>query len=129
MGQRVVARYRDGKLYKGTVSSFSPLRERFHLLTLQQRVLEIRTSELKAVFFVRSFVGDPSYSERKTFDVSVCSEPRIVCEFHDGEMLVGHSTTYDAAKVGFFVTPVDPKSNNEKVYVIQASARRVFRPQ
>jgi small nuclear ribonucleoprotein (snRNP)-like protein len=129
MGQRVVARYRDGKLYKGTVSSFSPLRERFHLLTLQQRVLEIRTSELKAVFFVKSFVGNPSYNERKTFDVSLSTEPRIVCEFQDGEMLVGHSTSYDPEKPGFFVTPADPKSNNEKVYVVQTSARRVFRPQ
>ncbi|MGE5235116.1 MAG: DUF6982 domain-containing protein [Acidobacteriota bacterium] len=129
MGQRVVARYRDGKLYKGTVSSFSPLRERFHLLTLQQKVLEIRTSELKALFFVKSFVGNPSYSERKSFDVSTSEEPRIVCEFHDGEMLVGHAAGYDPQKPGFFVVPADPKSNNEKIYVVQASARRVFRPQ
>ncbi|MEW6337692.1 MAG: DUF6982 domain-containing protein [Acidobacteriota bacterium] len=128
MSNRVVARFPDGRVLKGSVSNFSPMRDRFMMLTQQQKVLEIKTSQLKALFFVKSLVGNPAYNERKSFDISANPLPKVVCEFHDGEVLVGHSAGYDPERLGFFLTPVDPKSNNDKVYVVNRSTRRVFMP-
>lgn len=125
MATRVVARFRDGKTFKGTVASFSPLRDRFMIMTPQQRVLEVRLRDLKAVFFVKSFVGKPNYNERKTFDDTYQPGLKLACEFHDGEILVGTAPDRDAAPHGFFLIPADPASNNERVFVVGSSTRRV----
>jgi hypothetical protein len=125
MGNRVVARFRDGKTFKGTVASFSPLRDRFTIMTPQQRVLEVRLRDLKAVFFVRTFSGRPQYNERKTFDNASQPGHKLACEFHDGEVLVGTSPDPNAAPHGFFLVPADPTSNNERVFVVNTSTRRV----
>jgi len=125
MGNRVVARFRDGKTFKGTVASFSPLRDRFTIMTPQQRVLEVRLRDLKAVFFVRTFSGRPQHNERKTF-VDTCQPGhKLACEFHDGEILVGTSPDPNIAPHGFFLVPADPTSNNERVFVVNTSTRRV----
>jgi len=125
MGNRVVARFRDGKTFKGTVTTFSPVRDRFLLVTLQQRVLEIRFRDLKAVFFVRSHAGNPKYNERKTFDDAERLGCKLACEFHDGEILVGTSPEYAESDPGFFLVPADPTSNNERVFVLRASTRSI----
>ena len=45
--------------------------------------------------------------------------------FRDGEVLVGSSTAYDAARPGFFMTPADPKSNNDRIFVVMKAVRAV----
>ena len=69
---KVVARYRDGRLLKGSTSDFQPNKDRFHLALSDAgpgaRPVEVRLSELKAVFFVRDFKGDPGRHDRQLFD-------------------------------------------------------------
>ena len=70
---KVVARYIDGRVVKGTTVDFLPTRPSFHLIPIGQggnpiSVLEIKVSDLKAVFFVKDFNGDPAYDELKSFN-------------------------------------------------------------
>jgi len=50
---------------------------------------------------------------------------RVAGRSMDDELLVGLTLNYGAAAVGFFVTPCDPKSNNERIFVINRAVRHV----
>src|SRR5437762_8105831 len=57
---RVVARFLDGRMLNGTTQDFFPNRPTFHVLPMDGGSgLEVRCSQLKALFFVKSFEGDP----------------------------------------------------------------------
>ena len=65
---KVVVRYSDGKLIKGFTQDFFPNKEHFHLVPADSPsngAIEVSTKELKAIFVVRDFSGDPLYNERK----------------------------------------------------------------
>jgi hypothetical protein len=67
---KVVARYADGRLLKGYTKDFSPDKRTFHVLSSQDvhdAGEEVEVLDLNAIFFVKDFTGDQSYSERKSF--------------------------------------------------------------
>ncbi len=127
---RVAVHYADGRVLKGTTADFFPAKESFHLtiadMTIGTAPIEVRMKELKALFFVKSLIGDPDYDERKEFDAShppVGRAIRVV--FLDSEVLVGTTTGYQPGRPGFFLVPADPESNNERCYVVSAATREV----
>ena len=126
---KVVARFVDGRILKGMTADFFPAKASFHLALAEGSPggpIEIRTSELKALFFVKDFAGDPDYFERKAFDPSrVLPGRRIRVVFKDGEVLVGTTTGYQPNRPGFFIEPADPGSNNERCYVIATATQEV----
>jgi len=67
---KVVARYSDGRVLKGTTTNFSTERQSFALQrTEAEGSLEtVRLADLKALFFVRDFDGDPRRQDRQDFD-------------------------------------------------------------
>ena len=73
--------------------------------------------KLKAVFFVRDFVGDKNVQDRPHLD-SLPHGRKLEVRFADGETLLGKTEGYNPQKIGFFVFPADPKSNNLRIFVI-----------
>ncbi len=129
---RIVARYQDGRIIKGYTHDFSPAKETFHLTVVKEgvegEVIEINTTELKAIFFVKSFEGKKDYNEKKQFnevDISNLRGMKIKVEFNDGEIIRGVSLGYSKQRKGFFIVPLDPESNNERIYVIARSVKDV----
>ena len=127
---KVVVRYIDGRVIKGTTLNFDPQKPTFSLRlhdapTSEERV-PVRLSELKAVFFVRDFAGNPDYNDSKDF-VRPLTGRRMAVRFADGESLVGASLTYDETRDGFFLFPADSQSNNERVYVLRNTVVAVER--
>jgi hypothetical protein len=125
---KVVARFRDGRVLKGYTQSFDPNRPEFRLQLLgsvdSAPPETIAVADLKAVFFVRDFEGNREYNEAKAFDKRPAG--RIVeVTFFDGERLVGTTLTYDASRPGFFLFPADPRSNNERVFVVRGATTSV----
>jgi len=58
--------------------------------------------ELKAVFFVKDFTGNPGYNERKDFAGNQQSVGRkMEVTFSDGEVLVGSTMGHDPKRPGF----------------------------
>jgi hypothetical protein len=91
-------------------------------------VYAISCADLKAIFFVKTLEGDRKYVERKRFeDVDGAGSRglKIRVEFPDGEIIRGTSYDYSDKFKGFFIIPVDPKGNNEKVYVITDAVQGV----
>ena len=68
---KIVARFLDGRVVKGTSLNFSPTRRLFSLNVVggspDDEPLSISLAQLKAVFFVRDFGGNAQYNDRKEF--------------------------------------------------------------
>jgi len=127
---KIVARFLDGKIVKGYTQNFFPNRPVFHVLPMDAASktdpIEIQVSELKAVFFVRDFVGNKGHDERKGLAPGEKVQGRLIeVIFRDGEVLVGSTTGYDPKRPGFFFFSTDPKSNNMKVYILSSAIRGV----
>ncbi|MCX5800844.1 MAG: hypothetical protein NTX17_05590 [Candidatus Eisenbacteria bacterium] len=125
---RIFARFKGGKLLKGYTHDFKPVAETFHLVDQGGVVHEIKCSDLKAVFFVKSFEGRKEYVEKKRFEEVDCTALRglkIRLEFSDGEVIRGFSLGYSKDRKGFYITPLDPAGNNERMYVIADALRDV----
>jgi hypothetical protein len=126
---KVVARYIDGKRVKGFSQDFFPHKDRFHIYQAAKpsgEATEVIVKELKAVFFVKDFAGNPMHEERKEYKEGEKPQGRKVeVTFKDGEALVGTTLGYDPSRPGFFIFPADPKSNNVRVFVISTAVKKV----
>lgn len=129
---RIVVHYKDGRLLKGYTHDFNPVKDTFHITSEMEKdkgkIYEVFCPNLKAIFFVKTLEGNVDYKEKKRFDEVDTSNLRgikIRIEFNDGEVMCGISLGYSKTRKGFFIIPVDPNSNNERVYVIASSVRSV----
>jgi hypothetical protein len=121
--ENVVAHYVDGRVSKGQTEDFSPAHPTFTLIPLDggdnREPASVHVQDLKAVFFVKDFAGDPDYSEWKHFEV-----PRlglhVAVKFTDGEVMVGAQLPL-TTDYGFVLFPADRGSNNERVFVVSAA--------
>jgi hypothetical protein len=88
---KVVVRFSDGRVLKGTTEDFFPNRPGFHLRPLgESEVLDIRCKDLKAVFFVKDFAGDPQRKEARGFEqatTDISRGKKIAIRFKDGELV------------------------------------------
>jgi hypothetical protein len=122
---KIIIRYADGRLIKGFTSDFFPNKPLFHIQSVESQPMdkgiEVYVRDLKAVFFVKDFIGDQAYNENKSFtEGPQPSGRKVEVTFTDGEVIVGSTLGYDPGRPGFFVTPADPKSNNLRMFVISA---------
>ncbi len=125
---RVVVRYLDGRVVKGTTEDFFPNRPSFHLHVLGTGALEdIRCKDLKAVFFVKDFAGSRLRKDKSGF-VQATDPSRgkkIAVLFKDGELYCGYTLAYTPDRDGFFVEPADSNTNNLRAYVLTHATREV----
>ncbi len=126
---KVVARYVRGRIVKGLTYDFFSNKDRFHVTPAEGpggKPVEVIINDLKAVFVVRDFNGDPGYIERKEYskDDTPYGVPLGVT-FNDGEIMVGSSMGFDPRRDGFFITPADLKSNNLRVFVVTSAVKRI----
>jgi len=130
--KKVVVKYKDGNIIKGWVEEFKPQRESFILYPLveysNQNKLLINFDMLKAVFFVKDFTGDKNYHKVRTFSMDFNTTPaqrKLIVDFKDEERLYGTCLAYRRFKKGFFVFPVDPKDNSERIFIIHSATKKI----
>lgn len=133
---KVVAHYKDGRILKGHTEDFDPEEEQFTLqpYVIGQSPVPVKLEELKAVFHVRTFEGNPEHRPAAG-KVGAIDEPRFrdvmdrgrktLLEFTDGERMWGYAAGVEAPRPGFFFFPTDPGSNNLRVYVIRTALRNM----
>jgi hypothetical protein len=126
---KVVARYSDGRVIKGFSNDFFPNKDSFHLFQANKssaEAIEVFVRELKAVFIVRDFKGNPLYEERKAYmKGEQPSGRKVEVTFVDGEVVIGSTLGYDPKRQGFFIFPVDSKSNNVRVFAVSSAVKQV----
>jgi len=127
---KIVIHYADKRLQKGITTDFFPNKEVFHVTPMDykpgDKALEVRVADLKAVFFVKNFIGNPKYGEKKEFEPGKPVLGRkIKVLFKDGEVMVGTTNGYQPDRPGFFVVPADPLSNVDRCFVVAKSTNEV----
>lgn len=125
---KVIVRTRDKQIFRG-FSKSDLINDKVHLIDAKGNQREFDLQDLKAVFFVRDFEGDPSYREVRFIRGSAVS-PWLWAQatFFDGEVIEGRVRNGLAmldAK-GVFLWLSDEGANNEVVFVVR-SALRDFR--
>lgn len=125
---KIIARFRDGDMAKGYSRNFFPNKPSFHISEdgsmASSDAEELFVEDLKAVFFVKAFEGNPEYEERKTYNEGEKSQGRKVeVTFVDGEKMQGSVLGYNANQQGFFLFPVDPRSNNDRTFIINDAVK------
>ena len=130
--KKVVVKYKDGNIIKGWVEKFHPKKESFILFPLfeysEEKRLIINFNLLKAVFFVKDFAGDKNYHKVRSFNVDVTITPtqrKLIVDFKDKEHLYGTCLSYGMFEKGFFVFPIDPKDNSERIFVVHSATKKV----
>ena len=131
IANKIVVKYKDGKIVKGWSTDFGPKKEIFHLNPLEEYgkdMLEIEISSPKTTPPTKDHKGDKDYKKIRTFDGSpkgIPTERKIVIIFKDGENFYGTTHSYDPERKGFFVYPIDPKDNNDRVFVVNPAVNSV----
>jgi len=125
---RLVAHFKDGHVLKGHSIDFTPSKPSFHLFSTTNPAItaEVRIEDLKALFFVKDFKGDPTHIDRKAFDPSSrYIGKKLLVKFVDGEVLAGIRQAYNASLPGFFLNPVDTSSNTIRVFIVNSAVSSV----
>ncbi len=135
MPNKVVIRFLDGRIERGYTADFQPHKEIFHLVVKgegaqQGKSLAIKMANLKAVFFVKELHGmdkerpvvKRSFTDLK--DQKLLGK-KVEVEFTDGEVLSGITLGYSPQRRGFFFTPIDPESNNERIFAVLSAVKEI----
>jgi hypothetical protein len=125
---KAVIAFLDGRRLKGYIYNFSAQKDRFRLFleqdTLRGEGTDVQMKDLKAIFFAKDFVGNSEYTESQILtSQNGCRKAEVT--FCDGEKLVGTTDAYNSQKIGFFLVPADPRSNNLRVFVITKNATQI----
>lgn len=127
---KIVVRFMNGEVLKGYTNNFFPNKPVFKVTPLnahnpsETKTVDIK--DLKALFFVRDFDGNPSYNEEKSFSPDKQHPGRkIEITFHDNETLIGTTFGYDPNRPGFFLHQADSKSNNERIFAVSAAVKKI----
>jgi len=128
--QKVVLNFTDGRIIKGYIGDLSPQDEFIEIEDKASNKQKFKITELKAIFFVKTFEGNKDYSEKKSFAVTRQIGQKVLVRFKDSETLLGHleggvpwekGFHLESKRGGFYLIPVDDKSNNIKVFVVSTS--------
>ena len=132
--QKVILRFLDGKTVKGYLDEFSPDKTHISIMDEESRRQSIPLDLLKAVFYVKSFVGNKGYAEKKMFAETDKKGKKLLVKFKDGENMTGYlegdvpwkkGFFLESKKGGFFLVPADRHANNRKVFVVAGSVTNV----
>lgn len=122
---KVVVRFKNGAVKKGTTGDFFPNKVMFHLRSVTGDMLEIHIEELKAVYFVKKFEGNKDRRDDYTDNIPGGGR-KVQVKFSDGEVLTGYTQGYSPNRPGFFIVPGDTGNNNEHIYVVASATSGVI---
>ncbi|MGW8303348.1 MAG: DUF6982 domain-containing protein [Desulfobacterales bacterium] len=121
---KVVVRFKDGSIMKGKTRDFFPNKTSFHLETLNGETKTIDVEQLKAFFWVKDFDGNKNYDEDYNEEIAGTGR-KIIVKFSDGESIIGYTLGYSPDRQGFFMTPADSKSNNQRIFVVKSASEKI----
>ena len=128
MEQKIVVNMRSGAVHKGFTHDFSPRREMFHVLPAEGGGVPIRINlgDMKAMFWVKDYLGNREFVARKGFDPERATEGRrAIVTFADGETMWGAVTEDDPSLPGFYFVPSDERDNNLKIFVVRKGLKEL----
>jgi hypothetical protein len=132
--QKAILRFLDGRMLKGFIRDFTLADNYVYIEDESSEKQKIKLKELKAIFFVKDFLGNSGYREKKSFSGARPAGKRLFIRFKDGEHMTGFldgDTPWEKGfflekkEKGFFFIPVDGDSNNVRIFVVTSSLQDV----
>lgn len=127
MENKIVVHMKDGTVHKGITHDFSPTADVFHLLPAEGGGVPRRVAVdgMKALFYVRDYVGNRDFVARRQFDEAHRSGRRAILTFTDGETLWGMLGEGADSDPGFYFFPLDDEDNNIRIFVVRSSLKEM----
>ncbi len=128
MEKKVVVHMKDGKIHKGLTHDFDVDRKTFHLLPGEGGgvPVEVAVDDMKALFYVRDFMGNRDFVARRAFDEAHRSSRRAVVTFNDSEEVWGLlGEEHTDLGLGFFFYPADKNDNNIRIFVVRSAIKEL----
>jgi len=127
---KIVMRFADGRVLKGYTEDFIPDSPTFHFTKKDPKIsgepLEVLVEDLKGIFFVRDFQGNPKSREpQKIPEGMKLIGRKIEVTFKDKEVMVGSTLDYNPQRKGFFLFPINRHSNNNMIFVVSRAVLNV----
>jgi hypothetical protein len=127
---KIVMRFADGRVLKGYTEDFIPDSPTFHFYKKNPKLSsdpqEVLVEDLKGIFFVRDFQGNPKSREPKKIPEGMKLIGRKVeVTFKDKEVMVGSTLDYNPQRRGFFLFPTNRLSNNIMIFVVSQAVHNV----
>ncbi len=122
--EKIVIKFKDGKILKGRSNDFSPEKETFNLSLISRETMKINVEELKAIFFIKDFKGNKDH-QRTYKDTLLWGGNKVRVTFFDGEAIVGYTQHFSQESHGFMIVPADLKGNNERIFIIVSATEKI----
>ncbi len=125
---KVIVRTRDGKVYRGFSGHGYIDSSSVTVIGRDGENTKYAHRDLKAVFFVKNFKGDPTYKTLKFLNKSPGKKwVWMRVRFSDGEIFEGRakndSSLFDGP--GLWLWPSDEDDNNEALFAIRKTIERI----
>ncbi len=118
--EKVVIHFLDGHVLNGYSDNFFPAEGQIMVLkAMGEEVVTVTLAEVKVVCFVRTLAPQQKERSREPQRLLYQAVPgrHVSVVFKDGEHLEGVASLNEKPVRGFFVTPLNPQSNNVQIYV------------
>ncbi len=112
---RVVLHTLEGQVLRGSIANADLCDAELPLLQPNGAVARVSADHVKAIFFMLP------PGERPPAAVGT----RVRVTFGDGRQVSGLSPEYTPDSIGFFVLPIDARTNTARVWVYRAAARQI----
>ncbi len=124
--EKVVVRFLDGSTLKAFGDNFLPGETEVMVRGQDEKLHTVSLDAVKLICFVRAFTTDSQSTHRPPPPLLFQAVPgrRVTLEFSDGEVVEGMATLQQEPQRGFFVTPLNPHSNNIQIYVNPKALKR-----
>jgi hypothetical protein len=106
----------DGQVLRGTLTDADLEAPELELDSGNPGALEqVATATIKAIFFMLAPGELPPVAGGK----------RVRVTFRDGRQVAGFSDDYREERVGFFMVPVETRTNTARIWVYEAAVKQV----
>jgi len=112
---RVVLHTVEGQVLRGSISNADLEDSEIPLIHPNGAVTRVAADAVKAIFFMLPSGQQPPQA----------SGTRLQITFSDGRQVAGFAPDYSAERVGFFVLPLDARTNTARVWVYRAAIRQI----
>ena len=125
MEKKIVVHMKDGTIRKGLTHDFDHRGDAFHVLPAEGGgvPLKVALSDMKALFYVKDYIGNRDFTARKQFVDAVEGGKKAIVRFRDGEEIWGYlgEGAADDDRLGFDFFPADKSDNNIRIFVVRSA--------
>ncbi|MCX6565313.1 MAG: hypothetical protein NTW38_02645 [Candidatus Aminicenantes bacterium] len=122
---KVVVQFLDGKSKRGSIPFFNPAKQTVPFETTSEDgksniQMTVHIEEIKKILFLKKASTEDSAVRKETISQTHFAGTvayKLVVEMNDGEVLTGTTLKYSPGEKSFFLMPLNPADQSERIYI------------